>query len=66
MMDADAQRLRKRITDYLNGDYPRPAGETFRKDGVASKHDTCAHGLAMYECCENCIDAYFQAVLDER
>lgn len=64
-MDKEVERLRGCINRYLSGAYPRPVGETFRDDGKPSKHDTCAHGLFMWESCENCIDAYFQSVLDE-
>jgi hypothetical protein len=35
--------------------YPRPVGVTYRKDGVSSRHDKCAHGVVMYEDCEACL-----------
>lgn len=47
-------RLRKGIQDYLDGDYGRR---------IPRKVDTCQHGLFGWEACENCIDAYFTALL---
>lgn len=34
--------------------YDRLPGKVFRKDGVPSKHDQCAHGAYEYEDCEAC------------
>jgi hypothetical protein len=48
------KRLEKGIQDYLDGNYGRH---------IPRKVDTCAHGLFGWESCENCIDAYFMALL---
>ena len=50
--DAEIERLRKGITDYLHGDYPR-----------TGKNDKCPHGRYGFEGCENCIDDYFEKLL---
>ena len=51
---AENARLRKGIQDYLDGNYGRH---------IPRKVDTCAHGLFGWESCENCIEAYFMALL---
>lgn len=51
------------IRQYLDGDYARPVGERWRKDGQPSKNDRCIHGVWMYDACEACIDAHFEAAL---
>ncbi len=51
------------INSFLDGDYDRPLGNRFRKDGSPSKHDTCKHGVAMWETCEACVEEHFRHVL---
>ena len=60
-----AATLEKGIQDYLSGNYARPLGKVWRKDGIHSKHDQCVHGRWMYEECEICIDDHFEGVLTE-
>jgi hypothetical protein len=49
---AENVRLRKGITDYLHGDYPR-----------VKKTEQCKHSRYGFEGCENCIDDYFEQLL---
>jgi len=58
-----AEVLRNGIHDYLEGNYERPVGKRWRKDGEPSKHDLCVHGRYMWEDCEACIDDHFEDVL---
>jgi hypothetical protein len=53
---AEMERLRTGIQDYLDGNYGRD--QHFK-----TKHDKCPHNLFGWETCENCIDAYFTALL---
>lgn len=52
-LDAENQRLRKGIQDYLDGDY----------EPKVKKMEKCPHGLYGYEACENCIDKHFADLL---
>jgi hypothetical protein len=54
-LEAEIDRLRQGIQGYLDGDYGRR---------IPRKVDKCAHGLFGWESCENCIDAYFLALID--
>ena len=52
-------RLRKAITDYLDGNYDHP-----RKHRMDTEtKGTCAHGVYYWEECGQCIDAHFEAAL---
>ena len=51
---AEIERLRKGIQDYLDGSF----GPDF-----PTKHDKCPHGRFGWEDCGNCIDEYFTALL---
>jgi hypothetical protein len=51
-LEAEIERLRKGITDYLHGDYSR-----------TRKNDKCKHGRYGFEGCENCIDDYFEQLM---
>jgi hypothetical protein len=39
------------------------ATETYRDDGVLSKHDKCAHGNRRYEGCESCAATFLETAL---
>lgn len=52
--NAEIERLRKGIQDYLAGNYP---------SRQRSKLDKCSHGSYRYESCEACTDDYFAGVL---
>jgi len=52
----EAERLRKGIQDYLDGNYGR---------NIPNKVDTCEHRLFKWEACENCIDAHFLRLLGD-
>lgn len=62
-LEAERDRLRDGIQAFLDGDVQRPVATVFRADGKPSKHDTCPHGVPMYEECEGCADVYFEALL---
>jgi hypothetical protein len=49
-VDAERERC------YAAAENPdRPVGTVFRTDGKPSKHDTCVHGVVMYEDCGECV-----------
>jgi hypothetical protein len=56
-------RLSVRVQAIIDGDYPRPVAVIYRKDGQASKHDLCAHALAMYVDCPDCMTEALRAAL---
>ena len=60
---AENERLLEVLKNIEELHIPRPLGKTFRRDGVASKHDTCAHGVLMYEECADCISEFVRAAL---
>ena len=47
------QRLRERIQNVLDGNYPQ-----------ALKYEKCKHGLYGYDDCAQCVDDYLQAALN--
>jgi len=51
------------IHAYLEGQYERPVGSRWRKDGEPSKHDKCVHDNWMYEDCGACVDDHFEDVI---
>lgn len=63
LAEAERDRLRALIADIE--DCPRTRGTTFRADGKKSKHDTCSHGVVMYEDCFGCVHEHLLAALSE-
>lgn len=61
--DSLLRQATEALRNIANSDVPRPVATTFRSDGAASKHDKCAHDVAMYEDCGNCIAEYARTVL---
>lgn len=58
-------RAHSALEKIRDGVVQRNVTWTFRVDGVASKHDKCRHGLAMYEDCEGCVTEYIERILGE-
>lgn len=56
--DAEVERLRKGIQDYLDGNY----GFDYR--GI--KTTQCPHGAYRHEICGQCIDEHFSQLLTEQ
>ncbi len=55
----EAERLRKGIEDYLNGNYPNP-----RDARARGAQETCPHGRQYWETCDGCIDDHFAKLLE--
>ena len=47
----------------IDGDVPRPVGETYRSDKKPSKHDQCVHSQYMWEDCAGCIEDFAIAAI---
>jgi hypothetical protein len=59
LLEAENERLRKGIQDYLDGNYDHPR---------AHRHEPakgCKHARFYYEDCSECDSAYFSALLGE-
>lgn len=61
-LTADRDRYRAAIEAVLSGDVPR-VGRHQAHPGGPTKFDTCDHGLAYWQDCEQCIDAFLAAVV---
>lgn len=51
---AGREEMREEAAKVLLEGYDRNVAIPYRRDGVASKNDQCAHGHYMYEDCEYC------------
>lgn len=51
---AGKEEMREEAAKVLLEGYDRNVAIPYRRDGVASKNDQCAHGHYMYEDCEYC------------
>lgn len=56
----EADRLRKGIQDYLDGNYEHP-----RKNRGLDPQLRCPHGMFYWDDCGNCIDEHFSRLLGE-
>lgn len=57
--EARAERYRKAIDDYLEGNYPCPSAYRGKPGGK------CPHGTYYWEECEGCNTEHFEAALKE-
>jgi hypothetical protein len=60
---AQAAALAEAIRTVVETDDHFVAAETWRPDGVPSKHDKCAHGNHRYDGCESCAAEFLSATL---
>lgn len=64
VLRARAEKAEAALREVLDGTYPRPVGTHWRGDCKPTKHDRCIHDVWMYECCENCLDAFVTQALE--
>lgn len=63
-LTARAERAEAALRRIGDSDYPRPVGKVYRRDGIASKHDQCVHGVWMYDDCGQCAEAFAREALE--
>ena len=60
---AERDRYKAALEAIENGSVPRPVGNHWFPDKRPSKHDSCIHGMFMWEPCESCYDVFVGSVL---
>lgn len=60
------RQYREALEAIRDGDYPMPAKDVYRADGVNSKHDRCEHGQWMYDGCDACCGNFARLALSNK